>query len=46
MNVILHLGRDVHNESIAASIAPSDSTEVRRWGISGGLHEHVLRFIN
>ena len=37
MNVILHIGLDVHNESIAVSIAPSDSTEVRRWGILGGL---------
>ena len=44
MKVIIHIGLDVHNDSIAASIAPSDSTEVRRWGILGGTHEHVQRF--
>ncbi len=43
MNVIIHIGLDVHNESIAISIAPSNSTEVRRWGVSGGTHEHVQR---
>ncbi len=32
MKVILHIGLDVHNDSIALSLAPSDSTEVRRWG--------------
>ena len=41
----LFIGLDVHNDSIAISIAPSDSTEVRRWGIIGGTHEHVQRFI-
>jgi transposase len=45
MKVIIHIGLDVHNDSIAVSIAPSDSTEVRRWGILGGTHEHVQRFI-
>jgi hypothetical protein len=30
MSVILFIGLDVHNDSIAISIAPSDSTEVRR----------------
>jgi len=45
MNVILYLGLDVHNDSIAISIAPSDSTEVRRWRILGGTHEHVQRFL-
>jgi hypothetical protein len=38
MKVIIHLGLDVHNDSIAVSIAPSDSTEGRRWGIIGGSH--------
>jgi hypothetical protein len=33
MSVILFIGLDVHNDSIAISIAPSDSTEVRRWGV-------------
>lgn len=45
MSLILYNGLDVHNDSIAVSIAPSDSTEVRRWGILGGTHEHVQRFI-
>jgi hypothetical protein len=27
---VLFIGLDVHNDSIAVSIAPSDSTEVRR----------------
>ena len=30
---VLFNGLDVHNDSIAVSIAPSDSTEVRRYGI-------------
>ena len=45
MNLIQYIGLDVHNDSIAISIAPSDSTEVRRWGLIGGTHEHVQRFI-
>ena len=45
MNVIYYVGLDVHNDSIAISVAPSDSTEVRRWGVTGGTHEHVQRFI-
>ena len=44
MKVMIHIGLDVHNDSIAVSIAPSDSTAVRRWGIRG-THEHVQRFI-
>ena len=43
--LILHVGLDVHNDSIAPSLAPSDSTEVRRWGIIGGTHEHVQKFL-
>jgi hypothetical protein len=46
MNVIYHVGLDVHNDSIAISIAPSDAIEVRRWGIIGGTHEHVHTAIN
>lgn len=45
MNVIHYIGLDVHNDSIAISIAPGDSTEVRRWGVIGGTHDDVLRFI-
>ena len=41
----LFIGLDVHNDSIAISIAPGDSTEVRRWGIIGGTHEHVQKFL-
>ena len=33
---VLFIGLDVHNDSIAISLAPSGSTEVRRWGILGG----------
>ena len=41
----LSLGLDVHNDSIAVSLAPSDSTEVRRYGIIGGSHDDVLKLI-
>jgi transposase len=39
----LFLGLDVHTDSIAVSLAPADSTEVRRYGLIGGTHEDVLR---
>jgi transposase len=39
----LFIGLDVHNDSIAVSLAPSGSTEVRRYGIIGGSHDDVLR---
>ncbi len=39
----MFIGLDVHNDSIAVSIAPSDSTEVRRYGIIGGEHDDVLK---
>jgi hypothetical protein len=45
MSVILHIGLDVHNDSLAVSLAPSDSTEVRRYGIIGGTHDDVRRLI-
>ena len=41
----LFVGLDVHNETIAVSLAPSDSTEVRRYGIIGGKHDDVLKLI-
>ena len=41
----LCLGLDVHNDSIAVSLAPSDSTEVRRYGIIGGTHDDVRRLM-
>jgi transposase len=42
---VLYIGLDVHNDSIAVSLAPADSTEVRRYGIIGGAHDDVLRLI-
>jgi len=39
----LFVGLDVHTESIAESLAPSDSVEVRRYGLIGGTHDDVLR---
>jgi len=42
---VLFVGLDVHNDSIAVSIAPSDSTEVRRYGIIGGEHDDVLKLV-
>lgn len=41
----LFIGLDVHNDSIAVSLAPSESTEVRRYGIIGGQHDDVLRLL-
>ena len=36
MNKSVHyIGLDVHKDSIAAAIAPQNSTEVRRYGILG-----------
>jgi transposase len=40
---VLHVGLDVHSDSIAVSLAPSDSTELRRYGQIGGSHDDVLR---
>ncbi len=40
---VLLVGLDVHTESIAVSLAPSDSAEVRRYGLIGGTHDDVLR---
>jgi hypothetical protein len=42
---VLFIGLDVHNESIAVSIAASDATEVRRYGIIGGEHDDVLKLV-
>jgi transposase len=43
--LILYVGMDVHNDSIAVAIAPSRSTEVRPYGIIGGEHDDVLKLI-
>ena len=40
---VLFIGLDVHTESIAVSLAPWDSAEVRRYGMVGGSHDDVLR---
>jgi transposase len=39
----LFIGLDVHTASIAVSLAPSDSSEVRRYGLIGGTHDDVLK---
>jgi transposase len=41
----LSIGLDVHNDSIAVSLAPSGSAEVRRYGVIGGSHDDVLRLL-
>ncbi len=46
MNKVIHyIGLDVHKESIAVSIAPAHSTEVRRYGIIGGTLAAVDKLI-
>lgn len=46
MNKIIHyIGLDVHKDSIAVSIAPQNSTEVRRYGIIGGTLDAVDKLI-
>jgi transposase len=46
MNKIVHyLGLDVHKETIAVSIAPQNSTEVRRYGIIGGTLDAVDKLV-
>ena len=42
---VLFVGFDVHTDSIAVSLAPSDSTEVRRYGIIGGTHDDVVKLL-
>ena len=42
---VLFIGLDVHNDSIAVSLASSGSPEVRRYGIIGGQHDDVLRLL-
>ena len=39
----LCIGLDVHQDSIAVSLAPSDSTEVRRYGVIGGTLDDALK---
>ena len=42
---VLFIGLDVHNDSIAVSLAPSDRSEVRRYGLLGGQHADVLQLL-
>jgi len=42
---VLFIGLDVHNDTIAVSLAPWDSPEVRRYGIIGGEHDDVLKLV-
>jgi transposase len=39
--IVHYIGLDVHKDSIAVSIAPQNSTEVRRYGIIGGTLQAV-----
>ena len=46
MNKIIHYnGLDVHKESIAVSIAPANSTDVRRYGIINGTLDAVDKLV-
>jgi transposase len=46
MNKVIHyVGLDVHKETIAVSIAPQNTTEVRRYGIMGGTLDAVDKLI-
>ena len=43
--IVHHIGLDVHKETIAVSIAPQHSTEVRRYGIIGGTLDAVDKLV-
>ncbi len=43
--IVHYIGLDVHKETIAVSIAPQNSTEVRRYGIIGGSLDAVDKLI-
>lgn len=46
MHKIIHyIGLDVHKETIAVSIAPQNSTEVRRYGIIGGTLDAIDKLV-
>jgi len=46
MNKTVHyIGLDVHKETIAVSIAPQNSTEVRRYGVIGGTLDAVDKLV-
>ena len=39
---VLFVGLDLHNDSIAVSLAPRDSIAVRRYGTLGGEHDDAM----
>ena len=43
--IVHYIGLDVHKETIAVSIAPQNSTEVRRYGIIGGTLDAVDKLV-
>ena len=43
--IVPYIGLDVHKDSIAVSIAPHNSTEVRRYGIIGGTLDAMDKLI-
>jgi transposase len=46
MNTVIHfIGLDVHKESVAVSIAPSNATEVRHYGTIGGTLDDMDRLV-
>ena len=45
MSKIYYIGLDVHKDSIAVVIAPSDSTEIRKYGMIGGTLDALDKLI-
>ena len=45
MSKIYYIGLDVHKDSIAVVIAPSDSTEIRKYGVIGGTLDALDKLI-
>src|SRR5215471_1870877 len=43
--IIYYIGLDVHKETIAVSIAPANSTEVRRYGIINGTLDAIDKLV-
>jgi hypothetical protein len=43
---VLFISLDVHNDSIAVSLAPSETSEVWRYGIIGEEHDDVLNLVS
>ncbi len=45
MKKIYSIGLDVHKDSIAVAIAPSDSTELRKYGVIGGTLDALEKLV-